>query len=178
MRSDTVKMGPDRGPHRSLMKAAGLTDADIRNPFIGIACSYTDAVPGHVHLDAVGDYMKKEIRSAGATPILFNTIAICDGIAMGHGGMNYSLMSRELVADSVEAMGEAHRFDGLVCIASCDKIVPGMLLASLRLNVPTIFLSGGPMEVRHGGLGRYAAHASSADTGAVLEWPGKSGIGT
>jgi len=146
MRSDTVKKGPERGPHRSLLKAAGLTDADIRRPFVAVVNSYTDVVPGHVHLDAVGRYVKGRIQAAGATPILFNTIAICDGIAMGHYGMKYSLASRELIADCVESMVEAHQFDAMICIPNCDKIVPGMLMAALRLNVPTIFVSGGPME--------------------------------
>jgi len=128
------------------MKATGMTDADIRRPFIGICNSYTDVVPGHVHLDAVGEFVKKQVRAAGGTPILFNTIAICDGIAMGHYGMKYSLSSREIIADCVESMAEAHQFDALICIPNCDKIVPGMFLASLRLNIPTIFVSGGPME--------------------------------
>ena len=146
MRSDNVKKGPQRGPHRSLLKAAGLTDADLRRPLVAVVNSYTDVVPGHVHLDAVGQYVKNRIRAAGATPILFNTIAICDGIAMGHYGMKYSLASRELIADCVESMVEAHQFDAMICIPNCDKIVPGMLMAALRLNVPTIFASGGPME--------------------------------
>ena len=146
MRSDNVKKGPERGPHRSLMKAAGLTDADIRGPFIAVVNSYTDVVPGHVHLDAVAEYVKRQVRQAGGTPIVFNTIAICDGIAMGHYGMKYSLASRELIADCVESMVEAHQFDAMICIPNCDKIVPGMLMASLRLNIPTIFVSGGPME--------------------------------
>ncbi|MHC4295180.1 MAG: dihydroxy-acid dehydratase domain-containing protein, partial [Planctomycetota bacterium] len=146
MPSDAVKKGNERGPHRSLMKAAGLTDTDIRRPFIGIVNSYTDIVPGHVHLDAVGEFVKEQVRTAGGTPILFNTIAICDGIAMGHTGMKYSLASRELIADCVESMVRAHRFDALICITNCDKIVPGMLMAALRLNIPTIFVSGGPME--------------------------------
>jgi dihydroxy-acid dehydratase len=146
MRSDKVKKGDERGPHRSLMKATGLTDADIRRPFIGVVNSYTDVVPGHVHLDAVGEFVKNQVRRAGGTPILFNTIAICDGIAMGHTGMKYSLASRELIADCVEAMAEAHQFDALICVTNCDKITPGMFLASLRLNIPTIFVSGGPME--------------------------------
>jgi dihydroxy-acid dehydratase len=146
MRSDRIKKGVERGPHRSLLRATGLADADLRKPLIGIACSHTDAVPGHVHLDAVGDFMKEAVRRAGATPVLFHTIAICDGIAMGHHGMKYSLASRELIADCVEAMGEAHAFDGLVCIPNCDKIIPGMLLAAIRLDVPAVFLSGGPME--------------------------------
>ena len=146
MRSDKVKAGDERGPHRSLFKATGLTDADIRKPLIAVVNSYTDVVPGHVHLDAVGEYVKKQVRAGGGTPILFNTIAICDGIAMGHEGMKYSLPSRETVADSVEAMMEAHQFDAMICIPNCDKIVPGMLMAAARLNVPTVFCSGGPME--------------------------------
>jgi len=146
MRSDNVKKGLERGPHRSLMKATGLTDADIRRPFIGIASSYTDVVPGHVHLDAVGEYAKRQVEAAGGTPILFNTIAICDGIAMGHTGMKYSLPSRELIADCVESMVEAHQFDAMLCIPNCDKVVPGMLMGALRINVPTVFVSGGPME--------------------------------
>ena len=146
MRSDNVKKGIERGPHRSLLKATGLTDADLRKPFIGIACSYTDAIPGHVHLDAVGDYVKQQVQLAGGTPILFNTIGICDGVAMGHYGMKYSLASRELIADCVESMCEAHQFDAMVCIPNCDKIIPGMMMATLRLNIPTVFVSGGPME--------------------------------
>ncbi|MBT3202195.1 MAG: dihydroxy-acid dehydratase, partial [Phycisphaerales bacterium] len=146
MRSDIVKKGIERGPHRSLLKATGMCDADIKKPFIGIACSYTDVIPGHVHLDAVGDYVKQQIRDAGGTPIIFNTIGICDGIAMGHYGMKYSLASREIIADCVEAMCEAHQFDALVCIPNCDKIIPGMMMASMRLNIPTVFVSGGPME--------------------------------
>ncbi len=146
MRSDRVKKGDERGPHRSLLKATGMTDRDIARPFIGIACSYTDVVPGHVHLDAVGEYVKKKVYEAGGTPILFNTIAICDGVAMGHYGMKYSLVSREIIADSVEAMCEAHQFDALVCIPNCDKIIPGMFMGALRVNIPTIFVSGGPME--------------------------------
>ena len=146
MRSDNVKKGLERGPHRSLMKAAGLTDADIRRPFIGIVNSYTDIVPGHVHLDAVGEFVKRQVRAAGGTPIVMNTIAICDGIAMGHAGMKYSLASRELIADCVESMFEAHQFDAMLCLPNCDKVVPGMFLAALRVNVPTIFVSGGPME--------------------------------
>jgi len=146
MRSDAVKKGSERGPHRSLMKATGMTDADIRRPFIGIVNSYTDIVPGHVHLDAVGEFVKNQVRAAGGTGILFNTIAICDGIAMGHTGMKYSLASREMIADCVEAMCMAHMFDAIICIPNCDKIVPGMFLAAARLNIPTIFVSGGPME--------------------------------
>jgi len=146
MRSDVIKKGIERGPHRSLLKATGLTDSDIRKPFVAIACSYTDVIPGHVHLDAVGDYVKQQVIAAGGTPILFNTIGICDGIAMGHYGMKYSLASREIIADCVETMCEAHQFDAMVCIPNCDKIIPGMMMAAMRLNIPTVFVSGGPME--------------------------------
>jgi len=146
MRSDAIKQGIERGPHRSLLKATGLTDADIRKPFVAVVNSYTDVVPGHVHLDAVGEYVKQQVAAAGATPFVFNTIGICDGIAMGHTGMKYSLASRELIADCVESMVCAHRFDAMICIPNCDKIIPGMLMASLRLNIPTVFVSGGPME--------------------------------
>ncbi len=146
MRSDIVKKGAERSPHRSLMKAAGLTDADIRRPFIAVCNSYTDVVPGHTHLDAVARFVKERIRAAGATPLIFNTIGICDGIAMGHTGMKYSLASRELIADCVESMCRAHCFDAMICITNCDKIVPGMFMGALRVNIPTIFVSGGPME--------------------------------
>ncbi|MBN1509098.1 MAG: dihydroxy-acid dehydratase [Sedimentisphaerales bacterium] len=145
MRSDAVKKGFQRAPHRALLHACGLSDADIDKPFIGIANSFCEVVPGHVHLNKVGQVVKDAVRQAGGTPFEFNTIAICDGVAMGHTGMKYSLASREIVADSVEAMVRAHCFDGLVCIANCDKIVPGMLMASVRLNIPTIYVSGGPM---------------------------------
>ena len=146
MRSDAVKKGPERGPHRSLLKSVGLSDRDIARPFIAVVNSYTDVVPGHAHLDAVGELVKGQVKDAGGTPFVFNTIAICDGIAMGHTGMKYSLASRDLVADCVESMMAAHMFDAMICITNCDKIVPGMLMAALRVNVPTIFVSGGPME--------------------------------
>jgi len=145
MRSDTVKKGFQRAPHRGLLHACGLRDDDINKPFIGIANSFCEIVPGHVHLDKVGRIVKEAVRSAGGTGFEFNTIAVCDGIAMGHTGMKYSLASREIVADSVETMARAHCFDGLVCIPNCDKIIPGMLMAAVRLNIPTIFVSGGPM---------------------------------
>jgi len=147
MRSDTVKKGPTRAPHRSLLKATGnFRDEDQSKPFIAIACSHVDVIPGHAHLDAVGQFVKQAVRDAGGVPFIFHTIGVDDGVAMGHVGMKYSLASRELIADSVETMVEAHRFDGLVCIPNCDKIVPGMLMAAMRLNVPTVFVSGGPME--------------------------------
>ena len=145
MKSDTVKKGFQRAPHRGLLRACGLKDADIDKPFIGIANSFCEIVPGHVHLNKVAQMVKDSVRKAGGTAFEFNTIAVCDGIAMGHTGMKYSLASREIIADSVETMARAHCFDGLVCIPNCDKIVPGMLMAAVRLNIPTIFVSGGPM---------------------------------
>jgi dihydroxy-acid dehydratase len=146
MISDTVKKGFQHAPHRSLLRACGLSDADIDKPFIGIANSFCEIVPGHVHLNQVGRAVKQAIREAGGVAFEFNTIAVCDGVAMGHTGMKYSLPSREIVADSVETMVRAHCFDGLVCIPNCDKITPGMLMAAVRLNVPTIFVTGGPMK--------------------------------
>jgi dihydroxy-acid dehydratase len=145
MRSDTVKKGFQRAPHRGLLHACGLTDADINKPFIGIANSFCEIVPGHVHLNKVAQVVKQAVRQAGGVPFEFNTIAVCDGIAMAHTGMKYSLASREVIADSVEIMTQAHCLDALVCIPNCDKIVPGMLMAAVRLNIPTIFVSGGPM---------------------------------
>ena len=146
MNSDTVKKGFQRAPHRGLMRACGLTEADINKPFIAIANSFCEIVPGHVHLDQVSRVVKQAVRDAGGVPFEFNTIAVCDGIAMGHTGMKYSLASREIIADAVETMVRAHCFDGMICIPNCDKIVPGMLMASMRLNIPTLFVSGGPME--------------------------------
>jgi len=145
MLSDKVKQGFERAPHRGLLHACGLKDEDINKPFIGVVNSYCDIVPGHVKLNKVGQIVKDTVRAAGGTPFEFNTIAICDGVAMGHTGMKYSLASREIIADSVEAMARAHCFDGLICIPNCDKIIPGMLMAAVRLNIPTIFVSGGPM---------------------------------
>jgi len=148
MRSDLVKKGIERAPHRSLLKATGVikNDNDFNKPFIGVCNSYTDLIPGHVHLNKFGQIAKQAVREAGGVPFEFNTIGICDGIAMGHIGMRYSLASRELIADSVETVVEAHRLDGLVCITNCDKIIPGMLMAAVRLDIPTIFVSGGPMK--------------------------------
>ncbi len=146
MLSDTVKKGFERAPHRSLLKATGLTDADMGKPFIALCNSFVEIVPGHVHLNGVGRFVKDCIREAGGVAFEFNTIGVDDGIAMGHGGMLYSLPSREIIADSVETMLKAHCFDGMICIPNCDKIVPGMLMAAMRCNVPTIFVSGGPMK--------------------------------
>ena len=147
MRSDLVKRGIERAPHRSLLKGTGnFTDADIDKPFIAIVNSFVEIIPGHAHLDKVGYFIKEAVREAGGVPFIFNTIGIDDGIAMGHMGMKFSLPSRELIADSVESMIEAHRFDAMICIPNCDKIVPGMMMAAARCNVPAIFVSGGPME--------------------------------
>lgn len=145
MKSDIVKKGIERAPHRALFKAMGYTDEEIRRPLIGVVNSKNDIVPGHIHLDNIAEAVKAGIRMAGGTPIEFGSIGICDGIAMGHEGMKYSLASRELIADSCEAMGRAHSFDGMVFIPNCDKIVPGMLMAAARLNVPSVVISGGPM---------------------------------
>jgi dihydroxy-acid dehydratase len=146
MRSAAIKLGDARAPHRSLLRATGVGDDDFRKPFIAVCNSYTDIIPGHVHLNRVGEFVKQCVREAGGVPFVFNTIGIDDGIAMGHSGMKFSLPSRELIADCVESMLEAHRFDGMICIPNCDKIVPGMLMAAVRCNIPTIFVSGGPME--------------------------------
>jgi dihydroxy-acid dehydratase len=146
MRSDTVKKGYEKAPHRALLRATGLQDDDFNKPFVAIVNSYVDVVPGHVHLQEFGKLVKEAVRAAGCVPFEFNTIGVDDGIAMGHMGMKYSLPSRELIADCVETMIEAHRFDAMVCIPNCDKIVPGMLLAAMRVNVPTIFVSGGAMK--------------------------------
>lgn len=146
MRSDTIKKGYQRAPHRSLLRATGLKDEDFNKPFIGIANSYIDIIPGHFFLNRYAQIIKEEIRAAGGVPFEFNTIGVDDGIAMGHSGMLYSLPSRELIADSIETMMNAHSLDAMICIPNCDKIVPGMLMGALRVNVPTIFVSGGPMK--------------------------------
>jgi len=146
MRSDIMKKGVERTPHRSLFRATGLTTKDFSKPFIGVCNSYVSIVPGHAHLQKVGQIICDEIRKAGGIPFEFNTIAVCDGIAMGHYGMKFSLPSREIIADSLETMATAHPFDALICIPNCDKITPGMLMGTMRLNIPTIFASGGPME--------------------------------
>jgi dihydroxy-acid dehydratase len=146
MRSDTVKKGYEKAPHRALLRATGVQEEDFKKPFVAIVNSYVDIVPGHVHLQDFGKLVKDAVRAAGGVPFEFNTIGVDDGIAMGHAGMKYSLPSRELIADCVETMIEAHRFDAMVCIPNCDKIVPGMLLAAMRVNIPTIFVSGGAMK--------------------------------
>jgi dihydroxy-acid dehydratase len=148
MRSDLIKKGFERAPHRSLLKATGVikSDDDFNKPFIGVCNSYIDLIPGHVHLQEFGRIVKEAIREAGGVPFEFNTIGVDDGIAMGHLGMRYSLPSRELIADSFETVVEAHRLDGVICIPNCDKIVPGMIMGAVRVNIPTIFVSGGPMK--------------------------------
>ena len=145
MRSDVTKVGRERAPHRALLKATGLCDEEIRRPFIGVVNSYNEFIPGHIHLDKLGQAVKAGIRSAGGVPFEFQTIGVCDGVAMGHRGMRYSLPSRELIEDSIEIMAEAHQLDGLVMLPSCDKIVPGHIMAAGRLDLPTIVVTGGPM---------------------------------
>jgi len=145
LRSDAIKYGVERAPHRALLKALGVTDKDLDKPFVAVVNSFTTVVPGHIHLNQVADAVKAGVMSAGGVPFEFNTIAICDGLAMGHEGMRYSLPSRELIADSIEVMVQAHRFDGMVLITNCDKITPGMLMTVARLNIPAIVVTGGPM---------------------------------
>jgi len=191
MRSDTVKKGFERAPHRGLLHACGVNAEDIAKPFIGVANSFCEIVPGHVHLDKVAKAVKAVVRQAGGTPFEFNTIAVCDGVAMGHTGMKYSLASREIIADSVETMVRAHCFDGLICIPNCDKIIPGMLMAAVRLNIPTIFVSGGPMaagKTKDGqsvdlisifeGVAQLNAGTIDEDRLAELEWTGCPGQGS
>ena len=149
MRSDIIKKGFDKAPHRSLLRATGLKDEDFDKPFIGIANSYIDIIPGHFFLHEYGEIVKEAIREAGGVPFVFNTIGVDDGIAMGHDGMLYSLPSREIIADSMETVMNAHKLDAMVCIPNCDKIVPGMIMGALRVNVPTVFVSGGPMAAGH-----------------------------
>ena len=159
MRSDMVKKGTSRAPHRALFKAIGLSNEELARPLIGVVTSQNEIIPGHVNLDKIAEAVKKGVILAGGTPLAFPTIGVCDGIAMGHEGMKYSLATRELIADSVECMVKAHGFDGLVFIPNCDKIVPGMIMAALRLNIPSVFVSGGPMLA-----GKYKGEAVSLST--------------
>jgi dihydroxy-acid dehydratase len=165
MRSDMIKRGFERAPHRSLLRATGVitSEADFDRPFIAIANSYTDINPGHAHLDKLGDVVRQAVREAGGVPFMFHTISVDDGIAMGHTGMKYSLASRELIADCVETMVSAHWFDGMICVTNCDKIIPGMLMATVRLNIPTIFVSGGPMKAG------VTSSGQTVDTSSVFE---------
>lgn len=171
MNSDNVKSGSSKAPHRSLLKADGLTDGQIKKPFIGIVNSFNEIVPGHIHLQTISRAVKDGVLAAGGTPLEFNTIGVCDGIAMGHEGMKYSLASREVIADSVECMARAHCFDALVFIPNCDKIVPGMLMAAARLNLPSIFVSGGPM------LSNCDTAGNSLDLNSVFEALGELNAG-
>ena len=148
MRSDSVKTGTAQAPHRSLFNALGYTEEERRRPLIGIVNSYNEIVPGHMNLDKITEAVKLGVAMAGGTPVVFPAIAVCDGIAMGHVGMKYSLVTRDLIADSTECMAMAHGFDGLVCIPNCDKNVPGLLMAAARVNIPTIFVSGGGIYVQ------------------------------
>lgn len=149
MKSDNVKVGMQQAPHRSLFNALGMTKEEMERPLVGIVCSYNEIVPGHINLDKIAQAVKMGVAMAGGTPVMFPAIAVCDGIAMGHIGMKYSLVTRDLIADSTEAMATAHQFDALVMIPNCDKNVPGLLMAAARVNVPTVFVSGGPMLAGH-----------------------------
>ena len=174
MRSDIIKRGFERAPHRALLRATGQirTNADLEKPFIAVCNSYVDIVPGHVHLQAFGRAVKEAVREAGGVPFEFNTIGVDDGIVMGHEGMYYSLPSRELIADCVETMARAHCFDGMICIPNCDKIVPGMLMGAARVNIPTVFVSGGPMAAGLDSAGR------KIDLISVFEGVGAHAAGT
>ena len=149
MKSDAVKVGAQQAPHRSLFNALGFTQEELKRPLIGIVNSYNEIVPGHMNLDKITEAVKMGVAMAGGVPRVFPAIAVCDGIAMGHEGMKYSLVTRDLIADSTECMAKAHQFDALVMIPNCDKNVPGLLMAAARINVPTIFVSGGPMMAGH-----------------------------
>ncbi|HEU5078846.1 MAG TPA: dihydroxy-acid dehydratase [Opitutaceae bacterium] len=171
--SDTIKRGSIRAPHRALLRATGViqSESDWDKPFVAIANSFVQIVPGHAHLDVVGRKVREAVRAAGAVPFEFNTIGVDDGIAMGHGGMKYSLASRELIADCVETMLRAHCFDGVVCIPNCDKIVPGMLLGAARVNIPTVFVSGGPMRA-----GKNPTTGKALDLTSVFEAVGQLSV--
>ena len=191
MRSDMIKKGYEKAPHRALLRATGLKEEDFAKPFIAIVNSYVDIIPGHVHLQEFGRLAKEAVRAAGGVPFEFNTIGVDDGIAMGHSGMKFSLPSRELIADSVETMLEAHAFDGMICIPNCDKIVPGMVMAALRVDIPAIFVSGGPMAAGrtpdgeaidfvnvYEGVGAYRSGKIDAKRLEILEKFGCPGCGS
>ena len=171
MRSDVVKKGIERAPHRSLLHAVGCSPDDWDKPFIGVINSFSEVVPGHIHLQSIARAVKEGTRSRGGVPFEVNTIVVCDGIAMNHPGMKYSLPSRELIADSVEILAEAHAFDGLVFIPNCDKVIPGMLMAAVRLNLPCVFVSGGPMMA---GKFYQGNQAKSADLSSVFQAVGET----
>src|SRR6185295_12854288 len=172
--SDTIKKGYIRAPHRSLLRATGViqNEADFNKPFIAICNSFVQIIPGHAHLDVVGKKVRAAVRAAGGVPFEFNTIGVDDGIAMGHVGMKYSLASRELIADCVETMLRAHCFDGVVCIPNCDKIVPGMMMAAARCNIPAVFVSGGPMNA-----GKLPSTGKAIDLATVFEGVGQVSAG-
>ena len=149
MRSDAVRKGMQQAPHRSLFNALGMTEEEMNKPLVGIVSSYNEIVPGHMNLDKIVEAVKLGVAMGGGTPVVFPAIAVCDGIAMGHVGMKYSLVTRDLIADSTECMAIAHQFDALVMVPNCDKNVPGLLMAAARLNIPTVFVSGGPMLAGH-----------------------------
>lgn len=172
MNSDKMKSGVERAPQRSLLKAMGYTDSQIKKPLIGIVNSFNEVIPGHIHLQNIARAVKDGVLAAGGTPMEFNTIGVCDGIAMGHEGMKYSLVTREIIADSIECMAKAHAFDGLVFIPNCDKIVPGMLMAACRVNIPSIFISGGPM------LSNCSQDGTAMDLNSVFEAVGAYKNGT
>ena len=172
MNSDKMKSGAERAPQRSLLKAMGYTDSQIRKPLIGIVNSFNEVIPGHIHLQNIARAVKDGVLAAGGTPMEFNTIGVCDGLAMGHEGMKYSLVTREIIADSIECMAKAHAFDGLVFIPNCDKIVPGMLMAACRVNIPSIFISGGPM------LSNCSQDGTAMDLNSVFEAVGAYKNGT
>ena len=190
MRSETVKIGYQRAPNRALLRSLGVTDREMNQPFIGVANAYNTVVPGHIHLRSLSQKVQEGIAAAGGVAFEFGTIGICDGIAMGHEGMRYSLPSRENIADAVELMVEAHRFDGLVCVGTCDKIVPGMLMAAVRCNIPTIVVTGGPMLPGYAagrelslidvfeGVGRVAAGTMSEEELGELECAAMPGCGS
>src|SRR5436305_5799156 len=174
MRSDTIKKGFERAPHRSLLRATGQIRerGDFDKPFVAICNSYVDIIPGHAHLQEVGRVVREAVRAAGGVPFEFNVIGVDDGIAMGHGGMKFSLPSRELIADSVETMVSAHHFDGMICIPNCDKIVPGMLMGAARVDIPTVFVSGGPMRA-----GKLPSTGKAIDLATVFEGVGAYAAG-
>ena len=171
MRSDAVTKGIQQAPHRSLFNALGLTKEEMERPLVGIVSSHSEIVPGHMNLDKIVEAVKIGVAMAGGTPIVFPAIAVCDGIAMGHVGMKYSLVTRDLIADSTECMAMAHQFDALVMVPNCDKNVPGLLMAAARLNIPTVFVSGGPMLA-----GRVKGHKTSLSS--MFEAVGSYAAGT
>lgn len=171
MKSDNVKSGMQQAPHRSLFNALGFTEEEMKKPMVGIVSSYNEIVPGHMNLDKIVNAVKLGVAEAGGVPVVFPAIAVCDGIAMGHIGMKYSLVTRDLIADSTECMALAHQFDALVMVPNCDKNVPGLLMAAARINVPTVFVSGGPMLAGH-------VHGKKRSLSSMFEAVGSYAAGT